>query len=293
MSDFEWNKIKNFNPRAIVINGPAKSLNLLNEVLGTETVENVYFNIDNDTDFEIIKNVSNSKLRVGLRVYLNAEGIWNRFGYDVSSRNLVDKINVLKEKLTGMHFHFSTNNFKLANYESILTKIKNLLEQTQIKLEYLDIGGGLPAANEFLYSQEIYKKLPNLIANYFPNVKIISEAGRNIVADAMSLESAIISKKKVAENRYQINIDTNIMHVPCFYEKKFWLEYITLQNAKNKDVEIEVCGNSCMQIDKFADSILIGQTPSVGDKIIIHNIGAYSHSQASKFLTPVPEVEAI
>jgi diaminopimelate decarboxylase len=46
-----------------------------------------------------------------------------------------------------------------------------------------------------------------------------------------------------------------------------------------------------MQIDKISDSVLNTQEPTIGDIVIIHNIGAYSYSQASNFITPVPEVE--
>jgi len=46
-----------------------------------------------------------------------------------------------------------------------------------------------------------------------------------------------------------------------------------------------------MQIDKISDSMIIEQHPRVGDKIIIHNIGAYSYSQAAKFVTKVPQIK--
>jgi len=158
-------------------------------------------------------------------------------------------------------------------------------------LEYLDIGGGLPAANEFIYKQEIYEKLPILVSNIFPHTKIISEAGRNVVADAVYLETKVISQKRVGDGKFQVNVDANIMQVPCIYEKKFWMEYKPGKKSKNMETEIEIYGNSCMQIDKFSDSVLNKQEPTVGDTVIIHNIGAYSYSQAANFITLVPEVK--
>lgn len=259
LSDFEWKHVKEFKPKAIVLNGHAKDINLVNEIL--KAVNTLYFNIDNDTDFEIIKKINpdkRKKLKIGLRVYMNTEGIWNRFGYDISSTDILEKIKDLDQQLAGIHFHFSTNNFKISNYELILKKIKDFISLAKIKLEYLDIGGGLPASNEFVYEQQIYEILPDLISNIFPGIKIINEAGRNIVADAVDLETKIISKKKTANNKFQINIDTNIMQIPCVYEKKFWVEYIQNNKSKKAEVEIEIFGNSCMQIDKIANSVLIG-----------------------------------
>ncbi|MEK7163752.1 MAG: hypothetical protein AAB768_01255 [Patescibacteria group bacterium] len=292
LSDFEWQLVKDLKPKEIVLNGPAKNVQLVNEIL--ENVEVLYFNIDNDTDFKIVNDIKfdwRKKLKIGLRVYLNAEGVWNRFGYDISSQDLSGKIQKLDQPLVGIHFHFSTNNFKISNYELLLKKIKEFVDKAKIKLEYLDIGGGLPAANEFIYKQEIYEKLPSLISSIFPGLKIISEAGRNIVADAMDLEAEVISQKRIGYNKFQVNIDTNIMHILCAYEKKFWLEYKSNKKSKKESIESEIYGNSCMQIDKFADSVLIAQEPVVGDKVIIHNIGAYSYSQAANFITPVPEVK--
>lgn len=294
LSDFEWNKVKIFKPNTIVLNGPGKQLDLVEDVL--REVNLLYFNIDNDTDFEILKRIdqkSLGKLKIGLRVYLNADGVWNRFGYDISDQNLwktIKKVDLIKN-LSGFHFHFSTNNFKISNYQLLLSKIREFLDKSGINIEFLDVGGGLPAANEFVYEPEIYQKLPTLISDLFPKIGIISEAGRNIVADTVNLEAKVISLKKTGENKFQVNIDTNIMHFQCFFEKKFWVEYKPKNKHKKQPTEIEICGNSCMQIDKISDLMMIGQSPEIGDEVTIHNIGAYSHSQAADFISTIPEVK--
>lgn len=294
LSDLEWEKVKVFNPSEVVLNGPGKGNGLVRDIL--EKVDFLYFNIDNDTDFEILKKIDSkllNKLKIGLRVYLSSDGVWNRFGYDISDKYLweiIKKVNSIK-KLSGFHFHFSTNNFKISNYQLLLSKIKEFLNKSGTKIEFLDIEGGLPAANEFVYRPEIYQKLPSLISELFPQVEIISEAGRNIVADAVNLEAKVISLKKTRENKFLVNIDTNIMHFQCFFEKKFWVEYKSKNKHQKQPAEIEICGNSCMQIDKISDSIMIEQNPEVGDEVVIHNIGAYSHSQAADFITTIPEIK--
>lgn len=294
LSNFEWEKVKAFSSKALVLNGPGKQIELVENIL--EEVDTLYFNIDNDTDFEILVKINPrllDKLKVGLRVYLNADGVWNRFGYNVSDKDLwkiVKKIDLIK-KLSGFHFHFSTNNFKIYNYRLLFSQIKDFCDNSGTELEFLDIGGGLPAANEFVYESEIYQKLPSLISELFPKVKVISEAGRNIVADAVNLETKVISLKKTGENKFQVNIDTNIMHFQCFFEKKFWVEYKSKSKNNKQPTEIEICGNSCMQIDKISDSMMIEQNPEVGDEVVIHNIGAYSHSQAADFITKIPKVK--
>lgn len=295
LSNFEWNKVKQFKPKEIVLNGPTKNIDETINIL--QNVKALYFNIDNDTDIEILKKITNTnlknKLKIGIRVYLNEEGVWNRFGYDINSEEFAKKIREIEKKfkLSGIHFHFSTNNFKITNYELLLSEIKKASDRLKIKLEFLDIGGGLPAANEFIYETDIYQRLPIIIKRLFPGIKIISEAGRNIVSNAIDIKAKVISLKKTNEGKYQVNIDTNIMHFQCFFEKKFWLEYIPKKESTKKPIEIEIYGNSCMQIDKISVPIIIEQVPEIDDEVIIHNVGAYSYSQAANFITKIPLIK--
>ncbi|MFH1644394.1 MAG: hypothetical protein ABIA74_04435, partial [bacterium] len=296
VSSYEWELIKKFKPSELVFNGPGKSIDAVKDILNS--VKILYFNIDNDTDFDILQTIKKegllSKIRVGLRLYFDKPGIWNRFGYNISDEKLSEKLDLLINtlRLDGIHFHFSTNNFSLHNYEFLLNNVKNIFSRIKHKITFVNIGGGLPAANEFIFENDIYKNLPLLIKNIFPKIKIISEAGRNIVSDAVDIEANIISIKKKLDNQFDVSVDTNIMHFQCYFEKKFWIEFISNQK-KNKDklIRINIFGNSCMQIDQIYENLIINQIPMVGDKIIIHNVGAYSFSQASNFISPIPLIK--
>ncbi|MBI3337370.1 MAG: hypothetical protein HY005_01955 [Candidatus Staskawiczbacteria bacterium] len=296
VSSYEWELIKKVKPKELVLNGPGKSVETIKDILNS--VEILYFNIDNDTDFDILQILKKegllSKIRVGLRLYFDKPGIWNRFGYSISDEKLSKKLNLLITtlKLDGLHFHFSTNNFNLSNYEFLLKNIKNTFDKIKHKITFVNIGGGLPAANEFIFGKDIYKKIPSLIKNIFPKIKIMSEAGRNIVSDAIYIETSIISIRKNADNYFDVVVDTNIMHFQCYFEKKFWIEFMPKRKDKKEEIiKVNIFGNSCMQIDKIAENLIINQIPVVGDKIIIHNIGAYSFSQASNFISPIPLIK--
>lgn len=297
LSRFEWEKVKDYYPKAVVLNGPGKSVDLVKDIL--KNVDELYFNIDNDSDIEILGEVlqgqeeKDNKIKVGLRVYLNKKGIWTRFGYEVTSDNLREKIRKIKEitALDGIHFHFSTNDFRLENYEELFLKLRSVLKSEEVSISYLDIGGGLPGANEFVYESQVYEELPILIKKNFPNAYIISEAGRNVVADAMHIKANVISLKRISKDSYQVNIDTNIMHAQCLFQKKHNVEYESKKGDKTSPVEIRIFGDSCMQIDKISDEILIPNVPQKGDVVFIRNIGAYSHSQAANFISEIPEVE--
>lgn len=286
----EWGKIKNYHKNNIVLNGPSKNSNLVKDIF-LNKVERLYFNVDNDTDLDLLEEVNNDKLMVGIRVYFNKIGVWNRFGFDIDSERLQEILNKYKDIIRGFHFHFSTNNFNIDNYTIILDKINHLVERFNLKLEFLDIGGGLPGASEILYQNIVYERLPKLIRlKTKNNILIISEVGRHLVEDVFNLEAMIISLKKLTTDTFDITIDTNITHFPCFWEKKFDIEYQPKNILDKKPVFINIFGNSCMQIDKIADNFLISQIPHVGDKILLTKLGAYSLSQATNFITPIPEI---
>ncbi len=290
----EWLSVKKYNPTTLVLNGPSKDIKILKNIFDCN-VKELYFNIDNDTDFDIIDSIDNiytDKLKLGVRVYLDKTGIWNRFGFDIDSPRLVQIIKKYRDKINGFHFHFSTNNFNFENYLQIMTKINNLIDKYQLNLEYIDIGGGFPGASEEMYSNIIYNKLPDLIKTMMPdNITIISEVGRNLIEDTFNMKTSVISKKKISEDKFDIVIDTNILHFPCYWEKKFGIDYIVKNaNKDQKPININIFGNSCMQIDKIADNFLIACEPNINDNVIISKIGAYSVSQASNFITKIPNI---
>lgn len=295
VSELEWDLIKKFRPSSVVLNGPGKSAKLIADIL--KRTETIFLNIDNDSDIDILrtfdKTLLDKKIKVGIRVYLDREGIWNRFGYKLPSENFHKKIEEINDftKLSGIHFHFSTNNFNLENYRLLFSKINEFVNHAGRGLEFLNIGGGLPAANDSIHQNDIYQKLPGMIAQLFPNLIILSEAGRNIVADTVNIESQVISVKKINPNKFEVTVDTNIMHFQCFFEKNFWIEYRVSKKRQKNPKELVIFGNSCMQIDKITDSVIIEQEPAIGDRVIIHNVGAYSFSQAANFISKIPEVK--
>lgn len=294
VSAYEWEKIKEYKPQEIVLNGPSKSEKLVKDIIDSG-VKEIFFNVDNDTDIEIIDNLSKKyldHLTVGLRVYLNSPGIWTRFGYDISSKKIKEVVNKLDARLEGFHFHFSTNNFSINNYRLMLIEINNSVKKYKLDIKYIDIGGGLPGANEIIYQKTIYQELPKLIKELIPNnIFIISEVGRNIVQNTFDLETKIVSKKALDNSTIDITIDANIMHFPCFWEKKYSIEHTPKdKRSLQKPTTVNIFGNSCMQIDKISENYLLNTIPNIGDIIVISNIGAYSLSQASNFISEIPEI---
>ena len=292
VSDYEWSIIKKNGLKNLVLNGPSKSIELVRDILNS-SVEKLRFNIDNDTDVDLLLSLTTkelAKMEVGIRVYPNKSGIWNRFGFDIDSSKFLSIFQKVKHLICGFHFHFSTNNFKIENYELVLQKIYKVVSENSIELKYIDIGGGLPGSSELLYHKAMYDDLPNLIKKYIrDDILVISEVGRNLVEDVMDLETKIVSIKDFGDT-IDIVIDTNIMHFPCFWEKKFNIEIIPENKILTEPIQVNIFGNSCMQVDKIQEGYFINFKPAVGDTVIITKVGAYSLTQASNFITEIPQI---
>ena len=107
----------------------------------------------------------------------------------------------------------------------------------------------------------------------------------------MSLNTTITSLKEITNQRYDVTIDTNIMCFETFWEKRYWPEYVSKSKDNSSRSTIVIYGNSCMQIDKISDGLKIDTIPKIGDRVIIHNIGGYSHSMAARdFITSTPKI---
>jgi len=108
LSDIEWEKVKIFNSHEIVLNGPGKNYDLVRKI--SEKVNFLYFNIDNDTDFNTLAKINSkqiNKISIGLIVYLSTSEAWNRFGYDIMRNDLIDLIRKTKTKKLCLSFIFT------------------------------------------------------------------------------------------------------------------------------------------------------------------------------------------
>jgi diaminopimelate decarboxylase len=79
VSELEWSKVKALSPKVLVLNGPSKSKELVEDIIKAG-VEKLFFNVDNDTDLEILRSLNQivrEKVKIGVRVYLNREGVYS------------------------------------------------------------------------------------------------------------------------------------------------------------------------------------------------------------------------
>jgi len=239
------------------------------------------FVIDNEIDLErILKEIKGTSTKIDLSLRMKFQehriGTGKYFVYGMNS-NKINKIissiknNSLIQKL-GIHLHRKSQN--TSEWE-IIEEIKDSLsEETLKRINFINLGGGLPVEyrNYPLENQKyIFKKLSetiNFLKKY--NIKTIIEPGRFIAAPATKLITEIIqlSDKNIILNTtiYNCALDTIIGQHKMLVENEL---------ATGEDYLIK--GNSPTRDDIFRYRVKL-KNPKVGNKITFLNAGAYNYT---------------
>lgn len=187
----------------------------------------------------------------------------------------------------GLSFHVGSQCTNFENYIQGLQLSANISKEAETrggqKMKILDIGGGFPVKyNPRVRSIKVLaRKLNAEIKRLFtPDMEILAEPGRFLVANACTLVAKVIGKA-VRDGKSCYYIDDGIYHTfsgqifdHCIYPIKTFKE-----GEKNISA---VFGPTC---DAFDTITLSAELPelNIGDLVYSENIGAYSHASSTRF----------
>lgn len=299
VSEDEYNYALSLGVRGenIIYNGPIKSKKSLIKALTKGSI----VNIDSYAELEWLLESNLKNKKIGIRVnvpidddikpFFDSSEKVSRFGFDIiNDKSLSEYFYRLKKEknivINSLHFHCNTTNRNTLIYKKIITYCDSILNNFDLQLDYLDIGGGFLGGNEnnfITYTNVIKKALEE--SNNLKDINIIIEPGAAIIATAVSYYCKITNKKII--NGYEIiTIDGSRIHVdPTFSNKKY--NYLSSCSQKSQ-LPIIVCGFTCMEKDK----INIGENLEfkIGDYILFNRIGAYTMSFIANFINSYPNV---
>ena len=160
-----------------------------------------------------------------------------------------------------------------------------------VKIEYLDIGGGMGIIykNENPQTAQSYanKILPILEKT---GLKIIMEPGRFIVGNAGIFVTKVVYVKDNGVKKFVI-VDggMNDLIRPMLYDA--YHEIVPVKETKAAKVKVDVVGPICESGDFFAHDRLLAKVGK-GDLLAIMSAGAYGYVMASNYNVRgrVPEV---
>ncbi|MGW8257738.1 MAG: type III PLP-dependent enzyme [Thermoguttaceae bacterium] len=186
----------------------------------------------------------------------------------------------------GLSFHVGSQTTNFENYVQALHLSAGIFaeaEQRGFKLKLLDIGGGFPAPYNSGVApfRKLAKRINSELKRLFaPNIEILAEPGRFLVATAGTLVAKVIGKAE-RDGKRCYYIDDGVYHTfsgiifdHCQYGIKAF-------KAGQKQIA-SVFGPTCDALDTIS---LAEELPNLklGDLVYSENIGAYSHASATYF----------
>ena len=261
------------------------------------------FNVESIPELEVINELAAAKgkvARVAFRLNPNVGAhthanittglAENKFGIDM--RDMVTVIEHAQQmknvQVVGLHFHIGSQILDMGDFQALCNRINELqdeLERHRIKVEHINVGGGLgidyehpnrlPIPDFKAYFDTYAKKL-----RLRPGQTLHFELGRAVVAQCGSLITRTLYIKKGAIKKFAI-VDAGFTDLirPALYQAYHKIENI---NSEEPCETYDVVGPICESTDVFAKQIDLNGTRR-GDLLAIRSAGAYGEIMASGY----------
>ncbi len=234
-----------------------------------------------------------------IRIVVNDAGSVFRFSEKFGTHRsnalpLLLKAKELGLKHYGISFHVGSQaNNKMA-WANALEDIRGVLvdlEKAGIKLDIINLGGGFPCNKYMSYEEdfdlkeiakltlEVYKKFPY-------KTELLLEPGRAMVAESAVAIASVIAKVEREEYTWlflDLGVYNGLFEVMA-YQGSTRYKVTALKPFNNSgEKNFALAGPTGDSPDIIAKEVLLPTDIDVGDKLVIHDVGAYSLVAASRF----------
>lgn len=258
-------------------------------------------NIENMPEMMKFVNYTNSSketMEVGIRINIDLEnGLTSRFGFDVDGKDfewLSNPHNHPYIKFKCVHFQFGGSAGGLRTPEMFRKRVRKCVEiARQLNAGTVDIGGNIIGRLGADYLHQFHNTPPTMedvcnaigeeMAAVCPqgDIELIAECGSALVTNAMHLLTTITNINVVRDKTF-ITCDCRKSDVG-WSANRYDPSNIYFGKSDLSVIDAVVCGCECRE-----DDVLIRKyngSASVGSKLLIKNIGAYSYSVRNNFIT--------
>lgn len=293
----------------VLFNGNNKSIDELNLALDLGVGR---ISVDNFLELSLLNELAKSKNLVAnilLRItpgiechtheYIQTGHLDSKFGFDLTQIDeAVDLIlNTYSNlKLHGLHAHIGSQIFETKVYhdeiEILIKELSRLDEKFNLKLDEINIGGGLGVKyTEKDVPPSTYEIADVIINSLNENIQkykiepptVFLEPGRSVISTAGVTLYTLGSSKQVPHGKKYVAVDGGMADNirPAMYEA----EYIA-QIANKTDFELSqnvtIAGRFCESGDILIKDINLPEIEE-GDILCVFNTGAYNYSMASNY----------
>lgn len=298
-----------FENSEIVYNGPYKGEQSFRDVL----LAGGYVNLDSQMELSWLTKLASEypdrNFEVGVRANFNLEKmcpgettmgeVSGRFGFCYETGKFAQALSILQKisnvSVVGLHLHSSSKSRSVNIFRSIAKMACQLKEEFNLKLSYVDLGGG------YCGGMEGRPEYPD----YFPAVaeelskcfspaetKIIVEPGISLISKCTTFVTSIFDTRDIKDTRYvmtdgsRFNIDATMIKSSHLFHLEKSEEYTAKRPVMNEQI---ISGFTCMECDRL---FTYENQPELvpGDKIIYENVGGYTMSLNPLFIQYFPAV---
>jgi len=233
------------------------------------------FRLNPNVDAKTHKNISTGKAE-------------NKFGLSIKSfKSFFKTLPIYKNiKLDALSVHIGSQILTDTPYKKTLNVMSKLIKDLELKLKFVDLGGGFGINYSGKDKPINLNKYSALVYNFSKklNCKIIFEPGRSIVGDTGILLSKVQYIKDGAKKIFIIlDAGMNDFMRPALYDAKHTIIPISKIKSKTKGL-IEFVGPICESTCKFG-IYKNYQKIKENDYVAITNVGAYGASLSSNYNT--------
>lgn len=304
--EYRLARLCGFAPERIIYNGPMKS----KETFLMSLMSGGIVNIETKMELKWLEALPEGKTYdVGLRLNINISHVSmedadgdddnSRFGFSDESDEFAEAVDYIssipKLRLAGLHIHRTTHSRSPRFYERSVAYAVSVIQKYDLKLDYLDVGGGFfgifPNKPTFMdYTEAIYRPLT---AAGLQNLRIIVEPGNALTASPFKFLTDVIDVKRVDDKIRFVTTDGSRNDVDPFFRKTDYLKEI-IYASDDRPIEKKqvIAGCSCLEYDRL---FTLEDAPAleVGDRILYNNVGAYTFTLSPQFIRFWPRVYAL
>ena len=258
-------------------------------------------NCESESEARLVNKIGKKlrkKISIGFRLNPNVDAkthkkistgkAENKFGLSIKSfKSFLKDFSTYKNiKLDALSVHIGSQILSDAPYKKTLNIMLKLIKELNLKLKFVDLGGGFGINYSGKDKPINLNKYSALVNNFSKKLKckIIFEPGRSIIGDTGILLSKIQYIKKGANKNFIIlDAGMNDFMRPALYDAKHIIIPVSKVKSKIKGL-IEFVGPVCESTCKFG---IYNNYQKIleNEFVAITNVGAYGSSLSSNYNT--------
>ncbi len=284
------------SPSKIVFSGVGKTNEEINFAIEKKIL---LINAESKSEIQEINKIAKQKrkiVQIGIRLNPNTDAKTlkqistgkseNKFG--VNSKTFYELVNYCKNSknisLQCLSVHIGSQILDHKPYEKMLKAVSNIINKTNHKFKFVDLGGGMGISYSNKIKKLNYKKYNLAIKNFLKkhDTKIIFEPGRSIIGNTGTLISKIIYIKDGGAKKFIIlDAAMNDLMRPALYGAVHKILPVDKSNSVSTNA-YEFVGPICESTDKFV-TLKKFQKLKEKDLVAICDVGAYGMSLSSNY----------